>query len=83
MKSLRQLSAALVLTCVFAVAALADDGIMHGDVAPPPPPPPPPPASVPAAGDDILLQTPSADAATVDLTTEIALSVLPRVLGWL
>ena len=81
MKSLRQLSAAFVLTCVFAVAALADDGIMHGDYAPPPPPPTP--ASVPISGDDIPLQTTSDDASAVELTTEFALSVLPRVLGWL
>jgi hypothetical protein len=80
MKSLRQVSAAFVLTCVFATAALADDGVMHGDVVPPPPPTP---ASVPVSGNDIPLQTTSDDASTVDLTTEFMLSVLPRVVGWL
>ena len=42
MKSLRKLSAAVLLTAVLAHAAMAD-GIIHGDREPPPPPPPPAP----------------------------------------
>ena len=40
MKHLRHFCAATALTCVFAQATWADDGIIHGGVVPPPPPPP-------------------------------------------
>jgi len=78
MKTLRQLSAALVLTCVFTSAALADDGIMHGDLVPPPPP-----TASANVGDAISVETPSSDPAAADLATGMALSVLQRALGWL
>jgi len=79
MKTLRQLSAALVLTCVFTSAALPDDGIMHGDKTPPPPPP----MASANVGDATSVETPSSDPAAADLATDMALSVLQRALGWL
>ena len=78
MKTLRQLSAALVLTCVFTSAALADDGIMHGDLVPPPPP-----TASTTIGDATSVETPNSDPSASDLATDMALTVLQRALGWL
>jgi hypothetical protein len=77
MKSIRRILAAAVLTSVFAVAALATDGIMHGDRTPPPPPPPA--ATDNSGGDDspAPADAPSSGEVTViDITIECVLSVL-------
>jgi len=57
--------AALVLTLALSPAALADDGVMHTDVAPPPPPPPA------ALADDGVMHT-----GATDTLTQVALSLI-------
>jgi hypothetical protein len=75
MKNLRQLFAAAVLSAVFATAAFADDGIIHGDRIPPVPPPP---ASAPAdpattTGEPTVAGDPSAEQTALEASIEIAL----------
>jgi hypothetical protein len=79
MKTIRRIFATAVLTSVFAFAALADDGIMHGDRQPTPTPTPYIPMSVNTAGDESLAAAaPSSDEPTA---TDIAIECALRVLG--
>ncbi|MCA1818165.1 MAG: hypothetical protein LC746_17615, partial [Acidobacteria bacterium] len=64
MKTLRTLLAVAALTCVFAHAALADDGIIHGDA---PSAPPPENAAAPAPAP----ATTSDDATLTDVTVAL------------
>ena len=72
MKTLRTLLAVAALTCVFAHAALADDGIIHGD-APSAPPTEDAAATAPATTSD--------DATVTDVTVELVRSVLNEMLA--
>lgn len=83
MKNLRYLSVTLILTLVLTNAAFAGDGIIWTGYAPPPPPPSTPsrtgvidPALI-ASGEELK----SEKQTTVDLATEIALSLVQSMLA--
>ena len=76
MKHLRHFCAATALTCVFAQATWADDGIIHGGVVPPPPPPPPPASDRQA--DDPLAD----EQALLDPVTALAVTLVQNMIGW-
>ena len=77
MKSIRRILAAALLTSVFAFAALADDGIMHGDRLPTPTPTPFSQMSTTASEADTTAAAPSGDDVTAtDVAMECALHVL-------
>jgi hypothetical protein len=78
MKRIRRIFTAFLLTSVFALTALATDGIMHGDVVPKPTPTPYAPTSVDAAGDETTTIAPSENEVTA---TDIAIECALRVLG--
>ena len=77
MKHLRKLCAVAVLAFVLAPMALADDGIMHPGNSDPPPPPPT--TTSVAADSTVTNDEPTND----DLATDVTISVLSRVVGWL
>jgi hypothetical protein len=86
MKSLRRLFATATLTFVLIHAALADDGIIHGDRNPTPTPTPSGLSSPATGGVEVpdVGTTDGAGATTdaSDTTVEIALSVLSAVLAF-
>ena len=72
MKHLRHFCAATALTCVFAQATWADDGIIHGGVVPPPPPP----------ASDTQTDDPLADAqAQVDPVTALTVTLVQNMIS--
>ena len=70
MKSLRKLSAAVLLAAVLAHAAMAD-GIIHGDRVPPPPPPPP----VVITADEAAAPDDDAAAGALEIAFELLLDL--------
>jgi len=79
MKVLRQLCAITVLTLVFAQAAAAEEGVIHPGIMPPPPPPALTGVIHPGLVDP---GKESIDAVgTIDLMTEMALSVVQNLLA--
>jgi hypothetical protein len=73
MKHLRHFCAATALTCVFAQATWADDGIIHGGVVPPPPPPP---ASAKQADDPL-----ADEQALLDPVTALAVTLVQNMIS--
>jgi len=79
MKQLQQLCATFVLVLAFTASAFAD-GIIHGDKTPPPPPTS---STVSMIHGDIVStdQELESEDTTVDLTMEIALSLIQNMLA--
>jgi hypothetical protein len=79
MKVFRQFCVVTVLTLVLAHAAVAEEGVIHPGITPPPPPPPTTTGVIhpgsPAPGEE-----PVKDDGTIDLVTEITLSIARTLL---
>ncbi len=80
MKVLRQLCAITVLTLVFAQFALAEEGVIHPGIIPPPPPPPPVSEPIPPGISEPGKELINEDG-TVDLVTEMTLTLVQNLLA--
>jgi hypothetical protein len=78
MKVFKQFCVVTVLTLVLAHAAVAEEGVIHPGIIPPPPPPST--TGVIHPGSAGLGEEPVKDDGTIDLVTEITLSVVRNLL---
>ncbi len=81
MKVFRQLCAITVLTLAFTQFALAEEGVIHPGINPPPPPPPPVAYEVIPPGAEEPCEELINEDGTVDLVTEMTLTLVQNLLA--
>lgn len=79
MRNVRRLFGTTVLTLVLTQATFAGEGVIYPWLTPPPPPPSPTGTAHPAQTDDSAKST--GEDGTVDLMTEVTLSVVQTLLA--